>query len=59
MLSFDVIGREAVPDDIRRVAGHVIKDCRVDLQVVYKSKKTDARTDAGTDNADLFVTLLF
>jgi len=55
----DVIGRNTVPDDVCRIARHVIKYSRVDLHIVRERKKTDARTDTCADNADLFIALLF
>ena len=56
---FDVMRRDAVPDDVRGIARNVVKDRRVDPQIVDKGKKTDARTDAGSHDTDLFVALPF
>src|SRR5438128_1880010 len=56
---FYVPGREAFPNDIGDIARNVVKDRSVDRHIVSKSKKSDARTDAGADDADLFITLLF
>ena len=40
MLFFDVIGREPVPHDVRRVTGDVIKDGRIDLYIVRRTQKS-------------------
>src|ERR1043166_5579943 len=55
---FDVIRRNAVPNDVCRITGDVIENSSVDLQIVRERKKADAGADTVPDNADLFVALL-
>lgn len=48
----DVARRNAVPDDIREVAGNVIEHTDVNQRFVHKRQERGARTDARADDAD-------
>src|SRR5690606_262374 len=55
----NMIRRKPSPNDVRHITRNVVENRRIDIRVMYKGQKSDARTDAGADDADLFVTLFF
>ncbi len=54
-----VRGRESVPNHIRDIAGDVIKSTRLEIGLVSKRQKRDARADTRAENSNPFISLLF
>ena len=55
---FDVIGWKTCPHNIGDITWNVIKNARVNCQIVRESEKPDATSDARADYANFFIALL-
>src|SRR5258705_1291958 len=51
-----VTRRQSAPGYVRHITGNVIKRAGVDIRLMSESEKRDARANAGSQNADAFVT---
>src|SRR6185295_10694178 len=51
--------RQSAPGYVGNITGNVIKSAGVDVRLMRKRQKRDARSNAGAEYADAFVTLIF
>ena len=51
--------RQSPPGDVGDITGNVIESAGVDIRLMSKRKKRNARSDTGAENPDAFIALIF